>query len=326
MAILVANDGSRYVETIAERDAIPTDKRFMGMEVLVRDATADPVFGGGRVQYIWDKVILSWSPIWADKMPELNFATEDKTIVDGKVTADHLVKNNLVWCARVVNLEGVILGDAQVTVAGRELSLNTQDYNGMILHYTYAHGDATAELMSIWDSKANSDSPIFTGNPKAPTPDATSNDESLATTAFVKEVVGEQGTGIGEAPSDGDQYVRKDEAWAKLEIDLDTAKLKSSTSSTGALVVTATAQQTYVFTNSVAGTREISFANGPAGYMITSVLVIDGNAGDITFSGTNLKWNDNKVLAKADFGAARTVILFLWDGISTWVGSKGPAY
>lgn len=326
MAIIVANDGSRYVDTIAERDAIPTAQRFMGMRVLVKDATADPVFGGGQVQYIWDKSVLAWSPMWADKKPELNFATEEKTIVAGKVTADNVIKDNLVWSARVVDLQGVILGDAQVTIEGKDLTLNTQDYNGMLLHYTYAYGEMTTELLGIWGEKADLASPEFTGTPKAPTPDVSSNDGSIATTEFVKDALGEVQAGISDAPSDGKDYVRKDGEWEALVIDLDTAKLKSSLSGAGALSVDAPTQQAYVFTNTAAGTRSISFVSGPTGYMITSVLVIDGNAGDITFTGTNLKWNDNKVIAKADLGAARTVLLFLWDGVSTWIGSKGPAY
>lgn len=326
MSIIVANDGSRYVDTIAERDAIPIARRFMGMRVTVRDAIADPVFGGGQVQYIWDKVVLAWSPVWSDKKPELNFATEDKTIVDGKVTTDHVMKNNLVWSARVVDLDGVILGDAQLTISGRDLSLSTQDYNGMILHYTYAYGDMTTELLGIWENKADLTSPKFTGDPTAPTPVKGNNSESIATTEYVVTALSEVASGISEAPEDGEDYVRKDGEWSKLVIDLDTTKVKSSTSAAGALAVDAPKQQAYTFTNTAAGTRQISFLNGPAGYMITSALVIDGNAGDITFTGANLKWNDNKVVAKADLGAARTVIIFLWDGVSTWIGTKGPAY
>lgn len=39
------------------------------------------------------------------------------------------------------------------------------------------------------NSKANINSPTFTGDPKAPTPTAADNDTSLATTAFVKTVI-----------------------------------------------------------------------------------------------------------------------------------------
>lgn len=54
MAIIVTNDGSRFVDTLADRNAIPVELRFMGMRVTVKDATADPIFGGGVVQYLWE--------------------------------------------------------------------------------------------------------------------------------------------------------------------------------------------------------------------------------------------------------------------------------
>lgn len=326
MAILVANDGSRFVETIAERNAIPVAQRFMGMRVSVKDATSDPKFGGGTVQYQWDLTVAAWTPVWSERKSDLKFTTENKTIVGGKVTTEFVIKDDQVWCARVVDLSGVILGDAQLTVSGKELSINTQDYNGMFLHYTYAYGSMTEELNDIWASKASLESPTLTGDPKAPTKAAGSNDTSIATTEFVSAAVADIPTGIAEAPVDGKNYGRKDEAWTEIVIDLDTAKLKSSLSTAGTLAVDATTQQAYQFTNTAAGTRSIGFADGPQGYMVTSALVINGNAGDITFTGTNLKWTDNKVIAKADLGAARTVLLFLWDGTSTWIGSKGPAY
>lgn len=326
MAILVANDGSRFVDTMAERDAIPIERRFMGMRVTVKDATADPVFGGGVVQYLWDKVVSGWSPVWSDKKPELKFSTEEKVITLGKVTTDHVIKDGLVWSARVVNADGVILGDAQLVIEGRNLTLNTQDYNGMFLHYTYAYGEMTTELLEVWNGKANLGSPVFTGDPTGPTPAKTSNSKSLATTEFVKLALSDLASGIADAPADGKKYVRADNDWSELKIDFDTYKLKSSTSAAGALVVNPTVQQAYVFTNTSAGTRQISFANGPVGYMVTSVLIINGNTGTVTFGGTNIKWNDNKAPVKDDLGAARTVILLVWDGIDTWIGNKGSAY
>lgn len=326
MAIIVANDGSRFVDTMAERDSIPVNMRFMGMRVTVKDATADPVFGGGVVQYLWDKTVGSWSPVWSDKKPELKFSTEEKIIAAGRVTTDHVIKDALVWSARVVDLSGVILGDAQLVIEGKDLVLNTQDYNGMKLHYTYAYGEMTTELIEIWQQKANTSSPTFTGNPKAPTPIPTSNDTSIATTEFVKDALAGNESGIADAPTDGKDYVRNNGAWKPQVVAFDTYSLKSSVSASGALVINATTQQSFVVTNKSAGTRQVSFADGPAGRMVTCILLIDGNTGDITFAGANLKWNEGKAVTKAEFGAARTQLIFLWDGIDTWCGSKGAAY
>ena len=326
MAIIVTNDGSRFVDTLAERNAIPLALRFMGMRVTVKDATADPIFGGGVVQYLWDKAVAAWSPVWSDKKPELKFSTEEKAIANGKVTTDHVIKDGLVWSARVVDGQGVILGDAQLTIEGKDLVLNTQGYNGMFLHYTYAYGEMTSELIEIWNAKANLASPEFTGNPKAPTPAASSDDTSVATTEFVKDAVANSSSGIPDAPADTKPYVRKDNQWVIQDNSFDVYSLKSTVSAAGALVIKPATQQAFVFNNKSAGTRNISFSNGPAGRMITSILIIDGNTGDITFSGANLKWNESKVIAKADLGVARTVLIFVWDGIDTWCGNKGSAY
>lgn len=326
MAIIVANDGSRFVDTMAERDAIPVERRFMGMRVTVKDATADPIFGGGVVQYLWDKVVQGWSPVWSDKKPELKFSTEEKVITAGKVTTDHVIKDGLVWAARVVNLEGVILGDAQLTIEGKDLVLNTQDFNGMRLHYTYAYGEMTTELIEIWNQKANLGSPEFTGAPKAPTPVSQSNDTSIATTAFVKDAMSEASSGIADAPEDSKSYVRKNAAWTELAVDFDTYNLKSSVHVSGVLSVNVATQQAYVVTNTAAGTRSINFVNGPTGRMVTAVLVIDGSTGELSFTGTNIKWNEGKAVAKADLGTAKTVLAFVWDGVATWIGTKGAAY
>mgnify|MGYP001597814595 CR=1 FL=1 len=326
MAIIVANDGSRFVDTLAERNSIPVERRFNGMRVTVKDATADPLFGGGSVQYLWDRVAQLWVPIWSDKKPDLTFATEEKTIVDGAVTTDNIVKDGIIWSARVVDLSGVILGDAQVTVAGNVITLNTQDHNGMVLHYTYAYGSMTTQLMEIWSTKANVDSPAFTGNPTAPTPANASDDDSVATTAYVQAVLAENPSGISDAPADGLDYVRKDNAWSELDIAFDAYSIKSTVSATGPLVVNADSQQAFVVTNKSAGTRTLSFNNGPAGRMATAVLIIDGSTGDLSFTGTNLKWNESKIITRTELGPSRTILLFLWDGIDTWVGNKGSAY
>ena len=43
--------------------------------------------------------------------------------------------------------------------------------------------------ISNWDGKANTNSPTFSGTPKAPTPDTSDNSTRLATTAFVQELI-----------------------------------------------------------------------------------------------------------------------------------------
>ncbi len=47
-----------------------------------------------------------------------------------------------------------------------------------------------ARVTTLENNKANLDSPAFTGNPQAPTPTFGDNDTSIATSAFVQEVIG----------------------------------------------------------------------------------------------------------------------------------------
>jgi len=58
------------------------------------------------------------------------------------------------------------------------------------------------DLVSTLDSKANLNSPVFTGTPTAPTPDTSSNDGSIATTEFVKNALSSGGVVISGDPDD----------------------------------------------------------------------------------------------------------------------------
>jgi len=58
-------------------------------------------------------------------------------------------------------------------------------------------------------------SPLFTGDARAVTPVSTDNDTSIATTAFVQTGLT---TKIGDAPSDGTQYVRQNAAWSPVSV------------------------------------------------------------------------------------------------------------
>ena len=61
--------------------------------------------------------------------------------------------------------------------------------------------------------------PVFTGDPRAPTPALADNDTSIATTAWVKlQGYGAGGGGIADAPSDGQTYGRKNLSWTVLDV------------------------------------------------------------------------------------------------------------
>ena len=56
-------------------------------------------------------------------------------------------------------------------------------------------------------------SPVFTGDPQAPTPSTSDSDTSIATTGFVKAQAY-----LTDAPNDGAQYARKSTAWAVVDL------------------------------------------------------------------------------------------------------------
>ena len=77
-----------------------------------------------------------------------------------------------------------------------------------------AESDVT-NLVSDLASKAPIASPVFTGDPRAPTLAGTDNDTSIATTAFVKSIVATVPP-FPEAPVDGLTYGRKNANWATI--------------------------------------------------------------------------------------------------------------
>jgi hypothetical protein len=71
-----------------------------------------------------------------------------------------------------------------------------------------------AGFNSVVAGLAPINSPTFTGDARAQTPATTDNDQSIATTAFVKA----QGYISPDAPNDGTQYVRKNLVWSPVSV------------------------------------------------------------------------------------------------------------
>lgn len=138
MAIIIANAGFKTVGTIAERNAIT--KVFDGMQVTVSDAIADINVGMGEAGYQWSAAGDKWVLIWKDSKDELVFAFEAKVIFGGKVIADYVPKNGLVWSCSVRDSSNIIVMDIEPTIILKEINLGISNYDGLKLHYTYAHG------------------------------------------------------------------------------------------------------------------------------------------------------------------------------------------
>jgi microcystin-dependent protein len=82
---------------------------------------------------------------------------------------------------------------SQIATTAFVQSVNTQTTNSITNAYvSYTNSAITSERNSInisLSTKANINSPTFTGTPTAPTPSSSSNDSSIATTAFVNNYV-----------------------------------------------------------------------------------------------------------------------------------------
>jgi hypothetical protein len=162
-------------------------------------------------------------------------------------------------------------------------------------------------------------SPVFTGNPRAPTPESGDNDTSIATTAFVKvqgyltsapvtSVAGRTGaitlsntdiSGLGslavvnDAPSNGSQYARKNAAW-DVVIPGDRYLTSSTTSNT-----VSNGNKTFTIGTglSYTPTQNITISYDASNHMHGEVLTYNSGTGVLTVdinhhtgSGTYAAW------------------------------------
>jgi hypothetical protein len=162
-------------------------------------------------------------------------------------------------------------------------------------------------------------SPVFTGNPTAPTPATSDNDTSIATTAFVKaqgyltsapvtSVAGRTGaitlsntdiSGLGslavvnDAPSNGSQYARKNAAW-DVVISGDRYLTSSTTSNT-----VSNGNKTFTIGTglSYTPTQNITISYDASNHMHGEVLTYNSGTGVLTVdinhhtgSGTYAAW------------------------------------
>jgi hypothetical protein len=123
-------------------------------------------------------------------------------------------------------------------------------------------------------------SPTFTGDPKAPTPATSDNDTSIATTAFVQSVLAASGY-IPDAPNDANYYGRHAAAWSAL--DTIFAKLASPTFTGDPKAPTPTAgdNDTSIATTAFVSTA-ITNAAVPAPSSTTPAMDGTGAAGSAT--------------------------------------------
>jgi hypothetical protein len=126
------------------------------------------------------------------------------------------------------------------------------------------------------------------------------------------------GGNVYDAPSDSVRRVRVNGDWSA-----ETQAQKISVVSTTAPVVDL-GKQTVAFTldNSGNTAKSITFTNVPASdFMLPISIVIKGNEGPLTWP-EEVKWSGGTV---PTYGAAKSVIVLLWDG-TEFLGTLGPNY
>lgn len=146
--ILITNNGHRVVQTIAERNAI--EKRFPNMEVVVRDAIADPVVGGSyEAGYKWNDITLTWVLFYKNSRDDIIFTTETHTIANGKVTTVYVPQNSVVWDVFILDANDLQVANVIPTVTAREIALGSGSYDGMRLVLSYAYGATQAAIQAL---------------------------------------------------------------------------------------------------------------------------------------------------------------------------------
>lgn len=112
------------------------------------------------------------------------------------------ISNNTITYTKADGNSGTLaISDTKYTAgAGINITGNTITNIGVVTIGTPTNGNdgtlavktgdtITNVAVKGWNTKANLDSPAFTGTPTAPTPEATSNNTTIATTAFVKTAI-----------------------------------------------------------------------------------------------------------------------------------------
>ena len=144
MAIIIANDGDKVVNTFADMNSLTA--KFDGMEVKVLDSIGDVLTGGGEAGYFWSVSKNKWILAWKTSKDNLTFITESKVIADGKVTAIYPPQSALVWNCYITDSNGLIVADVTPTVITAEIDLGSLSYEGMTLSYTYGYGTIQAAV------------------------------------------------------------------------------------------------------------------------------------------------------------------------------------
>lgn len=146
MAVTRHTNFDRTVATISERNSIL--QKVDGMIVVVEDAIADVAAGSGKAVYRWDSTDSAWIMIYKSTYESVSFITEELLISNGKVTASNIPTDGVLWDISVVdgNVQLAIIKLESLFVNLAEISLDSNDYNGKKLRFSYAYGSISQQL------------------------------------------------------------------------------------------------------------------------------------------------------------------------------------
>lgn len=140
-------DGENRVKLFSDLDKIidPYD----GQKVTVEDAIGDITTLGGEVEYQYNKGLAKWTKTWTSTKDTLNFTIDKKIISGGKVTASFVPQNQFItditvrdtrnFVVKMYDPNGVIVDNAVIDI-------QTTDFDGYTLQFSYAYGEAQARL------------------------------------------------------------------------------------------------------------------------------------------------------------------------------------
>lgn len=232
------------------------------------------------------------------------------TNADGSITINASGGAGTVTSVGATGSTGLTVGGSPITTSGTltfTLSANLQSWSGI--------APAT---------KADLASPVFTGDPRAPTPATADNDTSIATTAFVKN----QGYATTAALGN---YVRLDTSIQSLTQATDWRLAASTTAGSDTLALRL--QSGGAFNTSRGAILELNGANAAANAgafrllgMAGSTSVINGGSGSLVqFQSSTYEFTGTpRFAAIAEFmagtvGAQRVHTRFGWsDGVQRW--------
>jgi hypothetical protein len=278
---IIANDGDKIVNTIAQRDAISS--KFDGMEVTVIDSISDVLTGGGRACYKWLGGV--WQLMWKDNKDNLLFKTEQTTIVGSSAFTTFPAQDGVVFNIVILDASGNdLLHVYNPTVIDKEIQIGSDAYDGHDIIFSYGYGLIQAAVSAMGGMGGVSSYNDLTDKPTGLS--AFANDVNYLTTEVVTSL---------ELTGNVLSYVNETGATKSFDLsvylDNNVSAVMSASYSNVTKLMTFTREDNTTFTLDASvffdDTNLVTSVNGRGGAV--SIKTVNGQdimgEGDITISG-----------------------------------------